>query len=412
MNSQDILVVDDQEKVCRSVRKVLAKRGYSVDEALNADEALEKIDQKEYGLLLVDVMMPKINGLDLLSAAKQRRPNAVVIMITGYPSTENAVKAIQLGADDYIAKPFTANELTSLVEQAMRGTASGKIAPPLDQTEQTDQRVERDEDESTEIGRQAAGEVIDADMPFVTEEVEKYTSREYVDSMTRSDVTVPIYVQRDPGFCPLGQMICKKYAKTRKDCEEKCLILERQKKKAMQVTLFDKITGPIDVDMPFPMDEVELYTSAEYVMALGRSDMPVVAHWEEAARAVARQREELSKILVVDDEVTVCRSVRKILGKGGRREVDESSEPEDALKKLQTERYSAVILDLKLGAHDGLELLKKIKATRPEQKVVIITGYASVETAVKATKLGAEGFLPKPFTAAELRNAVDQVLAT
>jgi len=66
MNARNILVVDDQETVCRTVRKVLTKRGYEVDEAQSAAQALEMIEKKPYDLFLVDVMMPRLNGFDFL----------------------------------------------------------------------------------------------------------------------------------------------------------------------------------------------------------------------------------------------------------------------------------------------------------------------------------------------------------
>jgi len=114
-----ILVVDDELPVCKSICSALAPDDYAVDMALSAEEALKKEEDSEYDVVITDLMMPGLSGLDLLKALKDRRQDVRVIMVTGYPSIESAVQSIKFGAFDYIPKPFTPNDLRSLVSRAL-----------------------------------------------------------------------------------------------------------------------------------------------------------------------------------------------------------------------------------------------------------------------------------------------------
>ncbi len=115
------------------------------------------------------------------------------------------------------------------------------------------------------------------------------------------------------------------------------------------------------------------------------------------------------RVLVVDDEAAICRSIEKILVKEGiatRSALDGTA----ALKIMDTEPFDVVITDLKMGSLGGLEVLRRVKEANPDAVVVVMTGYASVASAVEVLKSGAFDYLPKPFTPAELRAVVRQAL--
>ncbi len=114
-----ILVVDDELPVCRSISSVLEPEGYVVDTALSGEEALRKEQEVGYDMMLIDLMMPGMSGIDVIKAIKEKRPDMVMIMITGYPTMKTAVESVKLGAFDYIPKPFTPDELRSLVLRAL-----------------------------------------------------------------------------------------------------------------------------------------------------------------------------------------------------------------------------------------------------------------------------------------------------
>jgi CheY-like chemotaxis protein len=128
-----ILVVDDEAPVLKSVSSALVREGYDVETALSAEEALRKADGADFDVVITDLMMPGLSGMDLLKIAAERIPGAKIIMITGYPSVKSAVEAMRLGAFDYIPKPFTPKELRGLVSRALeskRYQEVGDITPP------------------------------------------------------------------------------------------------------------------------------------------------------------------------------------------------------------------------------------------------------------------------------------------
>ena len=115
------------------------------------------------------------------------------------------------------------------------------------------------------------------------------------------------------------------------------------------------------------------------------------------------------RVLVVDDEMTALRNMRRILEKEGCK-VATDSNPVHALERLKTESFDVVVSDLKMPHMDGMELLEEARRIAPEVEVIIITGFASLDGAVEATKKGAYQFLAKPFSPDELRAKVAQAL--
>ncbi len=119
MHKSKILVVDDELPVCRSMASALAKEDYIIDMALSGEEAITKDETVNYDVVITDLMMPGISGMELLQVLKKRRPDVMVIMVTGYPSIKSAIQATKSGAFDFIPKPFTPDELRSLVSRAL-----------------------------------------------------------------------------------------------------------------------------------------------------------------------------------------------------------------------------------------------------------------------------------------------------
>ncbi len=544
-----IIVVDDEKRICHNVAKILAKNNYEVTHALSADEALEKMARESFSLLISDIVMPGKNGLELLKMVKKEWPLTKAVMMTAYAATDTAVKSVRLGALDYIAKPFTPDELRNTVEQALAGNLVE--APTTNEEKETI-------------------DVIDLDMPFETDEVSKYTGEDYTARLGRSDM--PIIEVKMPAplenFCEVGNMVCDIFKKLGATCKAGVKTAEcpqkkaKKGKKAKKAKGFDSakligidqpfsyeevisITGPeyvhnlhqegvtflpyeelkknymqlsagksanLDVDMPFDRDEVARQTGEGYALRLTRSDVPLVEvtvpetlenycevgnmvcdifkklgatckagtktaacpqkkakkgkakkakgfdsktligidqpfNYEEVAAItgpeyilnlhhedlVVTPYEELKKemthrlaqpaqrapadrdlmkepadnnILVIDDEVAVNNNIRKILVKKGYH-VDQAVTKAEALDKIEAEAYRLVLLDLKIPGVKGLELLKAVRDRNPETNVIIITGYASLETAIESARQGAIDYLPKPFTPDEIRTVTE-----
>lgn len=115
-----ILVIDDEERVRQACRRVLEPEGYQVSEAANGRQGLVLIQKERPDLVLVDLMMPVMDGMEVLSALRRDQPDLAVVVITGYATMDRAVEAMKQGADDFLAKPFRPQELRLVVERALR----------------------------------------------------------------------------------------------------------------------------------------------------------------------------------------------------------------------------------------------------------------------------------------------------
>lgn len=527
-----IIVVDDEERICRNVEKILQKQDFEVTRATSAQEALDKMARDSYSLLISDIVMPGQNGLELLKMAKENWPLTKAVMMTAYASTDTAMKAIRLGALDYLPKPFTPDELRGTVEKALSGEMT-EVKPAPEERE--------------------AINVIDVDMPFDPDEVARATGEDYVGTLGRSDmptvtapapetlenycamgdmvcdiykklgatckggvksqicpqksskkkkggakkqaaaksrkmigidmpfdynevvaVTGPEYVQNLHGegvsfipydemkrryqalegkaepasppveaegpeavepvadaqenFCEVGNMVCDIYKKLGNTCKAgiktaACPQLKGKKKTRAKSAETRDITRLVGIDMPFDFEEVAAIAGPDYAMHMtpdGTSTPPyeqIKANYEgmraaeqEAARIPeAEPARTTAPILVIDDEVAVNNNIRKILTKKGF-SVDQATTREEALEKINERDYAIALLDLKIPGVKGLELLQAIRDKNPETRVIIVTGYASIETAVEGARMGAVAYLPKPFTPDEIRQATGEAL--
>ncbi len=405
-----ILVVDDEARICHNVKKILAKNNFEITSAQSAQEALDKMAKESFSLLISDIVMPGMNGLELLKLVKNEWPVTKAIMMTAYASTDTAIKAIQLGALDYIPKPFTPEELRNLVDQALAGNL---VEAPASERE-----------------REAIN-IIDIDIPFDSEEVAKYTGEDYVNTLGPSDMpVVEVKPEGKPeNFCDVGDMVCDIFKKLGATCKigvkkNTCPQLAK-KKKADAVDAGPDVRTLIGIDMPFNYDEVAAVTGPEYINSLCH-DGVCVSYYSDLKERVAdlakiheaeqsASRDDMQEvpftrnILVIDDEVAVNNNIRKILAKKGYH-VDQAVTKADALEKINAGSYKLFLLDLKIPDVDGLELLKTIRERQPEARVIIITGYASIETAVESARMGITDYLNKPFTPDEIRAATENAM--
>ncbi|MCX7770083.1 MAG: sigma-54 dependent transcriptional regulator [Proteobacteria bacterium] len=113
-----VLIVDDEKLICDMLKTELEKNNYDVTVVNNSKDAIKAIEYTQFDIVLLDLMLPKITGLDLLALIKEKSPDTVVIIITAYGSAESAVKAMKLGAFDYINKPFSMDEMLVVIKKA------------------------------------------------------------------------------------------------------------------------------------------------------------------------------------------------------------------------------------------------------------------------------------------------------
>jgi CheY-like chemotaxis protein len=115
----DVLVVEDEDVVRLSVVRILGEENFSVDTANDAESGIAKIEENSYRLIITDLMLPGISGMDLIKKLNETKFDIPIIMITGYATLENAIKSIQFGAFDFLPKPFSYEELAGVASRAL-----------------------------------------------------------------------------------------------------------------------------------------------------------------------------------------------------------------------------------------------------------------------------------------------------
>ena len=124
--SARILIIEDDDDVRRILRIMLEDEGYIVDVARNGKEAINKSNMTFYNIALIDILLPDMKGTQLLKAIKKTMPEMGKIVITGFPSLENAIEAVNSGADSFLLKPFQGEELLKTVRTLLEKQEKAK----------------------------------------------------------------------------------------------------------------------------------------------------------------------------------------------------------------------------------------------------------------------------------------------
>ena len=125
MKKHNVLVIDDEQIVLNSIKKILQDENYNVELCIRSSDGLEKAVGSVYDLVLSDIRMPDIGGMKILREIKKAKPGLPVVLITGYATVQSAVQAMKLGAEDYLEKPFTPDTLLATVEKSLSRDHSG-----------------------------------------------------------------------------------------------------------------------------------------------------------------------------------------------------------------------------------------------------------------------------------------------
>lgn len=114
-----ILIVEDDENIRKTMKNILQQKGYETDTAKSGKEAEQKAKTNFYNLALLDIKLPDMEGTQLLAKLHKNKPKMMKIMVTGYPSLENAMEALNQGADAYVTKPVKPAKLLDLIKEKL-----------------------------------------------------------------------------------------------------------------------------------------------------------------------------------------------------------------------------------------------------------------------------------------------------
>ena len=124
MEKKKVLVIDDEQIILDSVKKILGAEDFQVDPAISSRDGLERAMSQDYDLVLTDIRMPEISGMRILRDIKRSKPALPVVIFTGYATVQSAVQAMKLGASDYVEKPFTPDMLVTTVKKVLQKAAT------------------------------------------------------------------------------------------------------------------------------------------------------------------------------------------------------------------------------------------------------------------------------------------------
>ncbi|MDP3016757.1 MAG: response regulator [Deltaproteobacteria bacterium] len=115
-----VLLMEDEMNVAKGLEMVMREEGYEVDLADTGQGALDKFRTSEFDLLVADLRLPDMDGMEVVQHVREKRPRTNVVIITGYPSVSSAVQAVRMGVSDYLRKPFTEDEFKTAVKSALK----------------------------------------------------------------------------------------------------------------------------------------------------------------------------------------------------------------------------------------------------------------------------------------------------
>jgi DNA-binding NtrC family response regulator len=142
--------VEDDANIRETIETILQQKGYNTDTAKNGQEAIQKSKAKFFNLALLDIKLPDMEGTKLLTTLHEDLPKMVKIMVTGYPSLENAVEALNLGADAYVIKPVKPEKLLALIEEKLKNQSQAEKMTEEKVTEWIGTRVRKIELEDSQ----------------------------------------------------------------------------------------------------------------------------------------------------------------------------------------------------------------------------------------------------------------------
>ncbi len=354
ISPERILVVDDDRIVLMGLEGVLKHDGFNVSIASTAKEAMKLLESESFDLLLTDLVLQDEGGINILKKSKDISPDTVVIMITGFASVKSAIEALQQGAFDYIIKPCEDEELLIRVR---RGLERRRLLKKVREKEIQEERLKAITQTAVTVNDQ---------------------------------INTPLSVILASAEFLRGAVEQENFA-----AEESLSFIESEVSKIKKVVSeLARIVNP----------KIKQYALSEITMVdLEHSTIKssvVSSHDDRGTSAT---------ILVVDDEEFMLQSLSKLLTLLGF-ETKTAEDGETALEVFKSNNVDLVITDINMPGMSGIDLLKEIKAQKPELPVIVITGFGAEKAQALAEKNNADGFLPKPFRMNDIKELIEKLL--
>lgn len=468
-----ILIVDDNPEVLGFLCEVVKNQGYEAFEACNAITAIEYMEDNIFHAAIIDVVLPDMNGIELMRKLRRIDPDLSPIIITGCGDIESAVDALNEGAEEYLLKPVNLQELQAVLSKVItrRRTLEQKrhLEEMLHQSEENYRKTVSKLDDAIILTETIRHRIIDAnsktgeitgrriqDLLKMTifdlfpgmvhselREILKKIRRCKHDmfnhlSMKRNDETVlPVevhaqWVESTSG--KLVQFIFHDISKRKEIEDEKWRSQRFLKFREIAGITKDKVNAPLlailehtqslktRIDIKNIAIRDSIRSIEEQVLKLqclldrihdflpSEENKPVVQSAKSSELEHKADKIRKNKILIVDDEPGM-RQVLEEFFTINRFEVVTSGDGEEGLKKIKQGKIDLVITDLTMPGMDGVDLLKEVKKHSRNIPVILMTGINLNQVDNIARKYGADGYIVKPFSFYQVMKLVNETLS-
>lgn len=368
-----ILLVDDELDFCKSLQEILTREGYQVIVATSGMQALDKLKSEKPELILLDIRMPEMDGLQTLEKIRKIDKDTVVTMVTVVKDSKVAERSIKLGAVNYMTKPLDLD----LLKRSLQNWAT-----------QIEARQFSDNDILA----------LDYDQEKFKTILDLFTKKGYNIKYVQ-DKSAELDVARGP-----SDLLILRADMMKDDAIE---VLSRYKQTFPELPVMIALPPESGGEL---INKIKTFAPCRYLPdSFDICGLILIIH-----RMVSRSGEKVKikqdqkpsdYILIVDDEPDVCEYTGKFLAREGYK-VYSVTDPRTVLNEVETLKPSIILLDIVMPGVDGLELLKKIKRSSPQTLVIMMTGVKDESVYREAIESGACDYIVKPFSLDQLKATV------
>ena len=366
MTCMKLLMVDDQLDMLETLKDILEQKGFYVQTAKNGEEAIEHIKKDYYDIILVDVNMPGIDGLETFRQIKNIHPTSAVIMMTGNSAEEELKKAIDEGAYAVIYKPFNVKKLIETLEN-LNAQSLILVVDDQDEDRETLRDIFNDKGYRTitaKDGMEAINIVGEKNFDVILLDI-KMPGINGIEALERIKKINP----------QIGVIMMTAYAG-----EE---VVSEVLKKGAYACLYK------------PMLDIEkLSQIIQDIHSKSRGKAPV---------------HKAANILLVDDEPDYRETLGDILSDEGY-QIACVSTGEEAIEEVGKRDYNIALVDYKLADTTGMELAEKLKDKKPSLSVIMMTGFSNLDSVRKNNRNILYEILVKPIQMPDLKRLIREVI--
>ncbi|MGM0501959.1 MAG: response regulator [Bacillota bacterium] len=417
-NSGKILIIDDDVQLLELLERVLREYGYQILITSEPEEGLRVLEEENIDLVLLDVALPQTNGFTLFKRMRELGFNEPAIFLSGKTDVEDKVKGLELGADDYVTKPFEMKELKARIERVLEQHNNFKNRIIKDQL--TDaytksyfhERAQEEQERFNRGDKRFSIAFLDLDDfkgindnygHLVGDQVLKGFTQFLYQNLRKID---QVYRFGGDEFLVLFPQTT---------AQEAYDVMQRLKVDFKNYS-FDSLSLDQGIEFDFSSGIAEIESPQESIeQLLEKADQALymVKQGDKGAIEVNSKMEEktVKEILIVDDENVIVDLIRTRLGSLGY-DIEYSSDGQQGMELAQKHQPDLMIVDLMMPKINGFELIRQLKenpATK-EIKIIILSSKKSDQDIDRAFELGADDYLAKPFSLAELENRVKRII--